>query len=473
MGSCRSDIMAARLVLLTLLGLCRCLGAESRGLAILNKRNLIQLAKFSRDTLAVDVNNNRENEEQRSKATEAVMTETLKFVDKTVKDRNDKLQEALQDMADVTMRNMKSAVLQNKISHNLLENLSQENEDNISRAIATNINKMLEEVEQRMKQHEQLLNTSVEACGENYQHYGQGVVSLSTWNLNKTRIRGLELESPLSRSGYFRVPEGGEGTYRIAYTVIIDTVSDSQVLLTPSYFTLRLWYGRGYTQILEGSGVTARVGTFNRDLVPASKEVLVDLKVGESVALYQEAATAGISYNITFCAHLVKPLLAAGKQWESISALKFPILKRTPTGAYNKMATRWHSLKPHSDISPIEVKMPKLGDIRSPRHRFMKFARPFPVRQEEDVTTVISPASRSTQRSQSEIPKVNVSVGEVQSDGSGDSDLNDEYGGGDRLIRNQTERLDNLLHIEEEEEQDYDSLSGSGDSSGSGMGSGD
>ena len=132
LGSCRSDIMAARLVLLTLLGLCRCLGmAESRGLAILNKRDLIELAKFSRDTLAIDVNNNRENEEQRSEATEVVMMETLKFVDKTVKDRNDKLQEALQDMADVTMRNMKSAVLQNKISHNLLENLSQENEDNI------------------------------------------------------------------------------------------------------------------------------------------------------------------------------------------------------------------------------------------------------------------------------------------------------------------------------------------------------
>ena len=126
LGSCRSD-MAARLVLLTLLGLCRCLGAERRGLAILNKRNLIELAKFSRDTLAIDVNNNRENEEERSKATEAVMTETLKFVDKTVKDRNDKLQEALQDMADVTMRNMKSALLQNKISHNLLQSLSQEN----------------------------------------------------------------------------------------------------------------------------------------------------------------------------------------------------------------------------------------------------------------------------------------------------------------------------------------------------------
>jgi len=492
-GSCRSD-MAARLCLLLLLGLCQCLRAESRGLAILNKRNLIELAKFSRDTLAIDVNNNWANEEQRSKATEAVMLEMLNYVDKTIQDRNDRLQEALQDMVDVTMRNMKSAVLQNKISHNLLQNLSQENEDSISRAIATNINRMSEEVEQRMRQHEQLLSTSVEACGGNYQHYGQGVVSLNTWNWNKTRIGGVATASPISRSGFFTVPEGGEGTYRIAFSVIIDTVSDSQVLLNPSYFTLRLWYGRGYNQILEGSRVTAIVGTFNRDLVPASKEVLVDLKVGESIALNQEAATAGISYNITFCAHLVKPLLAAGTQWESISDLKIPLLKRSPTSAYKELATRWHSLNSHSGITPIEANMPQLGGILSPRHRFMKFARTFPVRQEEDVKTVFSldPASTSAQRSQSDIPKVNVSVAEVQGGGSGDEDLNDEYGDGDlskeygnedlnedygvgdQLTRNQTEMFDKLLQTEEEEEQDYESLFGfSGDSSGSGMGSGD
>ena len=446
--------MAARLVLLVLLGLCQCLAAESRGLAILNKRDLIELAKFSRDTLAVDVKNNRGNEEERSKATEAVVMEILKYVDKTTKERNDRLQEALKDMVDVTTRNMKAAVLQNKISHNSLQNLSQENEENISRAIATNINRMLEEVKQRMKQHEQLLNTSVEACGENSQHYGQGVVSLS--------IVGEEKKGPLSRSGYFTVPEGGEGTYKIAYSVIIDTLSDSQVLLNPSYFTLRLWYGRGHTQILEGSRVTATAGTSNRDLVPASKEVLVDLKVGDSVSLFQEVATAGISYNITFCAHLVKPLLAAGTQWGSISALSIPVLKRTPTGTYNKTATRWHSFNPHAGISPREVKMPKLGGIQSPRHRFMKYARPFPVSQEEDETTSIGPASTTTQRS--DIPEdfledflVNVSVDEVEGDGSGDADLIDEYGEGDQLNRDQTERLGKLL-------QDF---------GGSGIGSGD
>ena len=360
--------MAARLVLLALLGLCQSLAAPSGGLAIYNKRNLVELAKFSRDTLAIDVKNNRGNEEERSKATEAVAMEILKYVDKTNKDRTDRLLEALRDMVDLTMRNVKAAVRQNKISHNSLQNLSQENEENISRAIATNINRMLEEVKQRMKQHEQLLNTSVEACGENSQHYGQGVVSLS--------IVGEEKEGPLSRSGYFTVPEGGEGTYKIAYSVIIDTLSDIHELLNPSYFTLRLWYGRGHNQIVEGSRVTATAGTSNRDLVPASKEVLVDLKVGDSVLLYQERATAGLSYNITFCAHLVKPLLAAGTQWESISGPSFPVLKRT---------SGWHSFN-HAGITPIEVKMPKLAGIRSPRHRFMNNSRPFPVRQEEGVT---------------------------------------------------------------------------------------
>ena len=74
--------MAARLVLLALLGLCQSLAAPSGGLAILNKRNLVELAKFSRDTLAIDVKNNRLNEEERSKATEAVLMEILKYVDK-------------------------------------------------------------------------------------------------------------------------------------------------------------------------------------------------------------------------------------------------------------------------------------------------------------------------------------------------------------------------------------------------------
>jgi len=424
--------MAARLVLLALLGLCQCLAAESRGLAILNKRDLIELAKFSRDTLAIDIKNNRGNEEERSKATEALVMEILKYVDKTIKDRNDMLQEALKDMVDVTTRNMKAAILQNKISHNSLQNLSQENEENISVAIATNINRMLEEVEQRMKQHEELLSTSVEACGENHQHYGQGVVSLSIWNSNNTRIGGVEKESPLSRSGYFTVPEGGEGTYKISYSVIIDTVSDIQELLNPSYFTLRLWYGRGHTQILEGSRVTATAGTFNKDLVPASKEVLVDLRGGESISLYQEKATAGISYNITFCAHLVKPLLAAGSQWKSISDLKMPVLKRTPTGIYNKMATRWHSFNPHTGISPIEVKMPKLAGIQSPRHRFMKFARPFPVMQEEEVISLNS-------------LEVNVTMDEVQGE-TEESEVADQNGNEDQLFRDQTGKPKGNLH---------------------------
>ena len=454
--------MAARLVLLALLGLCQSLAAESRGLAILNKRNLIELAKFSRDTLAIDVRKNRGNEEERSKATEAVVMEILKYVDKTSRDQTTRLQETLQDMVDVTMSNVEAAVLQNKISHNSLQNRSQENEENISRAIATNINTMLEEVEQRMKQHEQLLSTSVEACGENYQHYGQGVVSLSIWNWSKTRIGGVEKESPLSRTGYFTVPEGGEGTYKIAYSVIIDTVSDSQVLLNPSYFTLRLWYGRGHTQIMEGSRVTATAGTFDKDLVPASKEVLVDLKVGDSVSLFQELATAGISYNITFCAHLVKPLLAAGTQWESLSAPSTPVLKRTPTGTYNKMATGWHSFNSHAGISPIGVKMPKLSGIRSPRHRFMKFARPVPVRQEEDDSL-----------------EVNVTVGEVHGETEGSADENGEYGNGDQLFRDQTERFNRALQGDDNQvegsgkrERQEEQESGSGLSQGSVIGSG-
>ena len=106
--------------------------------------------------------------------------------------------------------------------------------------------------------------------------------------------------------------------------------------------------------------------------------------------------------------------------------------------------------------------MPKLGGIQSPRHRFMKYARPFPVSQEEDDTTSIGPASTTTQRS--DIPEdfledflVNVSVDEVEGDGSGDADLIDEYGEGDQLNRDQTERLGKLL-------QDF---------GGSGIGSGD
>merc|ERR1712061_512580 len=202
--------------------------------------------------------------------------------------------------------------------------LSQENEASLSKAITNSTNTFSREVGLRMKQHEQLLETSVEACGQNNKHRGRGIVNMNIRSLNEARVGGVEKEKPLSSSGYFTVPEGGEGTYKIAYSMIMDTVSDSnRGLHNPSYFTLKLSHG-GHSQILAGSQVTTTVGEFNKDLVPASRELLVDLRGGESVYLFQETRRAGLSYKITFCAHLVKPILVPGAKRESISSFSFP-----------------------------------------------------------------------------------------------------------------------------------------------------
>ena len=185
------------------------------------------MTKFSRDVLATDVARNRRNEQQRRKETEAFARQILKQVDKRSRDQADLLQESLQDMVTTMTKNMKEIVHQNKISHNLLHNLSQENEASLSKAITNSSNTFAREVGLRMKQHEQLLETSVEACGQNDKHRGRGIVNMNIRSLNEARVGGVEKEKPLSSGGYFTVPEGGEGTYKIAYSMIMDTVSDS------------------------------------------------------------------------------------------------------------------------------------------------------------------------------------------------------------------------------------------------------
>ena len=413
--SCFTD-MAASHVLLLILGLGQCL-------AILDKTELVQVTKFSRDVLATDVARNRRNEQQRRKETEAFARQILKQVDKRSRDQADLLQESLQDMVTTMTKNMKEIVHQNKISHNLLHNLSQENEAIISKAITNSSNTFAREVGLRMKQHEQLLETSVEACGENEKHRGRGIVNMNIRSLNEARVGGVEKEKPLSSGGYFTVPEGGEGTYKIAYSMIMDTVSDSnRGLHNPSYFTLKLSYG-GHSQILTGSQVTTTVGEFNKDLVPASRELLVDLRGGESVYLFQETRRAGLSYKITFCAHLVKPILVPGAKWESISSFSFPDLNRTPTNTYNGATTEKFHVSSHNGSLLMKMKMPDLLGIRSPRHPFMKFARPFPGGEEEDETNLLELGSSEPQAQELGDSNGHQFLEEVDQDGGWIKDL--------------------------------------------------
>merc|ERR1719495_1049808 len=63
--------------------------------------------------------------------------------------------------------------------------------------------------------------------------------------------------------------------------------------------------------------LTTTVGHPGGDKAPVSRSILMDLKAGEKVAIFQERKGAESSYRLTFCANLVRP--SAPTSWHKLS----------------------------------------------------------------------------------------------------------------------------------------------------------
>merc|ERR1712226_232136 len=103
------------------------------------------------------------------------------------------------------------------------------------------------------------------------------------------------------------------GTYQIAFTAIIDTLSDLTEQLTQAKFVVNRKQPRGAPRRIDSTTLTATTGRSGGDKVPVSRSLLLDLEAGEAVSIYQANPGAERSYHLTRCVHLIRP--TAPRPW--------------------------------------------------------------------------------------------------------------------------------------------------------------
>merc|ERR1719486_712220 len=292
------------------------LGLEAIGLGEdkTDHRDIVELTKFVRDHLALDVKENRIFAESIGNQTEIVANAIFKHVNDLNRNTTTKFQETLGE-------NFGAIVNQTKKNHEALEVQSRENDKHISEETSRNFNSLLNGLKGRLSQHEKMLNTHVAVCAEQYNNIGFGQVTYQQTSMKSVIIGGdvkkVNILDP--RQGEFVVPPGAEGTYQFSFTAIIDTLKDLDNNLAPAsfVFTIRGAGGATAPTALSETTLTATVGRVGGDKAPASRSILLDLKAGEKVAIYQQRKRAESSYRLTFCAHLIRP--TAPSTWAALT----------------------------------------------------------------------------------------------------------------------------------------------------------
>merc|ERR1711953_1226963 len=123
---------------------------------------------------------------------------------------------------------------------------------------------------------------------------------------------------------------------------------------------------------LSETTLTTTVGHPGGDKAPVSRSILMDLKAGEKVAVFQERKGAESSYRLTFCANLVRP--SAPTSWHKLSD-PLPIQLKTDE-TYAEPKPQELTIEELSvDLKDPEVSMPNpKSALRFPKTRFFKEA---------------------------------------------------------------------------------------------------
>merc|ERR1719403_306398 len=268
-------------------------------------KDIVDLTKFVRDHLALDVEENRRFAERSNNQTEVIANAILRHVNDLNRDSTTKFQETLKELQETIDENLGAIVNQTKKNHEALEEQSRENDKHISEETSKNFNSLLSGLKGRLSQHERMLNTHVAVCAEQYNNIAHGKVTYQQTSMKSVIIGGdvkkVNILDP--RQGEFVVPPGAEGTYQFSFTAIIDTLKDLDDPLAPASFVFAIKQAGGAASFtaLSETTLTATVGRPGGDKAPASRSILLDLKAGEKVAIYQTRAEgAESSYRLTF-----------------------------------------------------------------------------------------------------------------------------------------------------------------------------
>merc|ERR1719412_591705 len=292
-----------------------------------NHEDIVKITKFVRDSLAKDVQGNREFAKENNNKTEVIAKAIIQHVNELNSISTDTFEETLRKLQTAIEKNMKSIVDQTAENHNALETRSKNNEEKILKETEAHFNVLQTKIKARLAQHEKMLGTHVAICAQKHQSHISGKISYEHTFIESITIGG-EPKAPskvldVSR-GEFTAPVSG--TYEISFTAIIDTLRDTTYELAPAKFMFAKAQKLGAFNLLDYTTLTASAGQRGGDKVAASRSVLMDLQKDDRVAVYQVKARAETTYNLTFCAHLIRPK-APTAPWAPLTSMAAPELE--------------------------------------------------------------------------------------------------------------------------------------------------
>merc|ERR1719277_418009 len=338
---------------------------------------IVELTRFVRDHLALDVEENRRFAERSNNQTEVIANAILRHVNDLNRDSTTKFEATLKKLQETIEENLGAIVDQTRENHEALEEQSRENDKHILEETSKNFNSLLSGLKGRLSQHEKMLNTHVAVCAEQYNNIAHGKVTYQQTSMKSVIIGGdvkkVNILDP--RQGEFVVPPGAEGTYQFSFTAIIDTLKDLDNNLAPASFVFAIKQAGGATSftVLSETTLTATVGRPGGDKAPASRSILLDLKAGEKVAIYQQRKRAESSYRLTFCAHLTRP--PAPSTWGALTEPLSPSDSKIETeNTYIAPEQKLLAIDDlHIDPEDPEVKMPAAKSaLLFPKTNFFK-----------------------------------------------------------------------------------------------------
>ena len=277
--------------------------------------------------------------------TEGSVTELNLHIDSEMKQNDEALEENTKLLEDFTKSQVK------EMDKTLLENLQ-----TLSTTMAQERSSIVSWAHQRSTFHEDILKTDVALCAFDYDDEKRtGVVNYNgrhsgyltdqkSWRVfNETCNQESCAKEVLNRdTGRFTVPQNADGLYLFTFSITMDTFD---------YLEGHTWdyyYFRKNGHKVAGTGLYGNVGSNpHSDMFPGSRTIILDLKAGDYVEVFQTKGKAVPDLQALFCGsliHLTKVSIKLVLKTLSISKPFCRLLQVLEVGRLTKTILRSHRL---------------------------------------------------------------------------------------------------------------------------------
>ena len=316
--------------------------------------------------------------------TEGSVTELNLHIESEMKQNDEALEENTKLLEDFTKSQVK------EMDKTLLENLQ-----TLSSTMAQERSSIVSWAHQRSTFHEDILKTDVALCAFDYDDEKRtGVVNYNgrhsgyltdqkSWRVfNETCNQESCAKEVLNRdTGRFTVPQNADGLYLFTFSITMDTF-DYLEGHTWDYYYFRK---NGYK--VAGTGLYGNVGSNpHSDMFPGSRTIILDLKAGDYVDIFQTKGKAVPDLQALFCGsliHLTKVSIKLVLTTISISKPFCRLLLVLEVGRLTKTILRSHRLPlilcpTMSILIPKHLNMldlPMVSLVTKPRRAFQQVGR--------------------------------------------------------------------------------------------------